>query len=420
MRITKLETLRADGGWRPFSFLKVSTDEGLVGWSEFLEGAWSPGLAEVIGALGRSAVGADPRAFGLLSATLRAMTQFAAGGLAQQAIAAIENACIDIAAKACGVPVYALFGGPLRRAIDVYWSHCGTFRVQHAELFERVLGKPRIRSLDDIRTLGHEAAARGFRAVKTNPIVFTDNGPRLLNPGFVAANLDLGRTVDSRTAAAIGAQVEALRDGLGAERGLMLDLNFGFRPAALRRIATAVAHADLDWLELDLREAAALAAVRARAAMPIASLESEYGRRAYAPFLAAQAVDVAVVDVLWNGFAESVGIAALVEAHEINVAPHNFSGPLGDLIAAHFAAAVANVAIMEIEADDVPWKAELLTRTSTFEGGRFVLPTAAGWGADVDEDAVRAHPWPHGLEPMIVDALFSPFKIKNLRCATAS
>ena len=37
MRITKLTTLRADGGWRPFSFLKVDTDEGLVGWSEFLD-----------------------------------------------------------------------------------------------------------------------------------------------------------------------------------------------------------------------------------------------------------------------------------------------------------------------------------------------------------------------------------------------
>jgi galactonate dehydratase len=393
VRITKVETLRADGGWRPFSFVKLSTDEGLVGWAEFLEGAWSPALPEVIGALGKSVVGAEPRAFARVAAQLRAVTQFTAGGLSAQAGAAIENACLDIAAKAAGVPVYALFGGPLRPAVDVYWSHCGSFRAQHAELFERVLEKPRLRSIDDFKALGQEAAARGFKAVKTNPIVLDDGAARLLNPGFVAAGLEHGRTIDERTLAQIAAQVEALRDGLGAERGLMLDANFAFRPAALRRLAAAVAGADLRWLEVDLRDPAALAAVRTHAKMPIASLESEYGGRAYEPFFAAQAVDVAVVDVLWNGFTEALGIASLAAAHDLNVAPHNFSGPLGDLIAAHFSAVAGNVAIMEIEGDDVPWKSQLVTQPATIANGQLVVPTAAGWGADVDEDAVRAHPW---------------------------
>ena len=51
MRIVDLQAFRADGGWRPFSFLKVVTDEGLVGWAEFVEGPWSPALREVILAL---------------------------------------------------------------------------------------------------------------------------------------------------------------------------------------------------------------------------------------------------------------------------------------------------------------------------------------------------------------------------------
>ncbi len=393
MRITKLETLRADGGWRPFSFLKVGTDEGLVGWAEFLEGPWSPALPEVIGALGRAVLGADPRAFARIAAELRAVTQFTAGGLSAQASAAIENACLDIAAKAAGVPVYALFGGPLRTAVDVYWSHCGSFRARHGELFERLLHKPRLRSVDDFRALGNEAVERGFKAVKTNPIVFDGTEAQLLNPGFVAAGLEHGRTIDERTLAPIAAQVEALRDGLGAERGLMLDVNFAFRPAALRRLTTAVAGARLQWLELDLRDPAALAAVRAHSSTPIASLESEYGAHAYEPFLAAQAVDVAVVDVLWNGFTESLAIASLAAAHDLNVAPHNFSGPLGDLIAAHFCAVAGNVAIMEIEGDDVPWKNALLTHAGALKDGQFLVPAAAGWGADVDEEAVRAHPW---------------------------
>src|ERR1700761_9516146 len=162
MRIVDLQTFRADGGWGPFSFLKVVTDAGLVGWAEFVEGPWSPALREVILALGRTALGADPRQFARVSAQLHAVTQFAAGGLNHQAVADIENACIDIAAKARGVPVHALFGGPVRDAVDLYWSHCGSFRVRHADCFERIRGRPRLEGPDDIRRLGEEAVKRGF------------------------------------------------------------------------------------------------------------------------------------------------------------------------------------------------------------------------------------------------------------------
>lgn len=399
MRIVELRTLRADGGWRPFSFLKVVTDDGLVGWSEFIEGPWSPGLCEVIAAIGRTVLGEDPRAFARLSAQLHAVTQFSAGGLSHQAIAAIENACIDIAAKAQGVPVYALFGGPYRPAVDLYWSHCGSFRVRDPELFERVMQKPRITRLDDFRRLGEEALLRGFKAVKTNPVVFTNTGPVLLNPGFVAQGVRFDRTLDAMTLRAIEEQLAALREGLGRSCGLMLDVNFSYRPEALRRIARAIAPSQPTWLEVDVHDPAALREVRTASPVPIASLESLHGRRAYKPYLQSSAVDVAVVDVLWNGMAEAVRIASLAEAFEVNVAPHNFNGPLGDLMSAHFCAAVGNVAIMEIEGDDVPWKASLLTRQPDIQAGQFLLPTGCGWGADVNEAAVIEHPW-CGVEPL--------------------
>jgi galactonate dehydratase len=394
MRISQLEILRADGGWRAFSFLKLTTDESLVGWSEFLEGPWSPGLDHVILTLGQSLIGKDPRPYAKRAAELDAVTRFTAGGLSRQAVSALENACVDIAAKAAGVPAYALVGGPYRESVDVYWSHCGTFRIRDPELFERVIGQPQLESLESVRLLGEDAARRGFKAVKTNPIVFEAGGPRVLNPGFLAAGLTHEGTIDARTLGAIADQAAALRDGLGAERGLMMDFNFGFRPSALRRIARALAGTHPEWLEMDTNDPLALAAVRAETAVPVASLESLYGRRAYAPWLAAQAVDVAVVDVLWNGFTESLRIAALAESHEINVAPHNFSGPLADLISAHFCAAVPNVAIMEYEGDDVPWKHELVNGPSPLRDGRFTVPATPGWGADVNEAAVRAHPWP--------------------------
>jgi galactonate dehydratase len=393
LRITRLDLFRADGGWRPFSFLKLSTDEGLVGWSEFVESNWAPGLRAVISALGRQVVGADPRRFARVSAELHAQTRFTAGGLSHQAIAAIENACIDIAARAANVPACMLFGGPLRDSVELYWSHCGSFRASHGELFERVLGKPALSSLADLETLGREARAAGFRHVKTNPMVFGSNRPQLLNPGFRVAGLRHERRVDEATLAAIIAQAEAMRSGLGADLGLMIDFNFGFRPESLLRIARALRHVSPTWLEMDLHCAAALADVRRGADLPIASLESLYGRSAYLPYLAANAVDVAVVDVPWNGLGESLRIAALAETHEVNVAPHNFYGPLADMMSAQFCAAAGNVAIMEIEADDVPWKYQLLTRAPAIANGTLTIAMEPGWGAQVNEAALAEHPW---------------------------
>jgi L-alanine-DL-glutamate epimerase-like enolase superfamily enzyme len=393
MRIVDLQTFRADGGWRPFSFLKVVTDEGVAGWAEFVEGPWSPALREVILALGRGVIGADPRRFARVSAQLHAVTQFAAGGLNHQAVAAIENACIDIAAKAQGVPVHALFGGPLRDTVDLYWSHCGSFRVRHPDFFEKVLGRPRLQTLDDVRRLGEEAVGRGFKAVKTNPIVFGAGGPALLNPGFVLQGLQLERNADETVIRAIAEQAAALREGLGRDPGLMIDVNFAFRAASLRRIVRALEPSHPTWIEADLHDPAGLAGVRRSTVTPIASLESLHGRRAYKSYLQAQSVDVAIVDVPWNGFHEAVRIASLAETFEVNVAPHNFYGPLADLMSAHFCAAVPNLAIMEIEGDDVPWKSSLLTTAPTIVEGRLAIPQGPGWGAEPSEEAIAAHPW---------------------------
>jgi len=129
MKITKLESLHADGGWRTFSFLKLSTDEGLVGWSEYSDGFGAGGTTEMIQKFAPIVVGMDPRDVARLNATLHAVTRLAAGGLNAQAIAAIENACIDVKARALNVPVCQLFGGAVRDRITVYWSHCGMFRL---------------------------------------------------------------------------------------------------------------------------------------------------------------------------------------------------------------------------------------------------------------------------------------------------
>ena len=98
----------------------------------------------------------------------------------------------------------------------------------------------------------------------------------------------------------------------------------------------------IDWLELDLYEPAALRQIRDAAPMPIASLESLIGRKAFRPYLEAGAVDVAIIDTLWNGVAESVKIANLCDSYEVNCAAHNYHGWLGTAISAHFGAAIPN------------------------------------------------------------------------------
>src|SRR4030095_7350809 len=95
-------------------------------------------------------VGQDPRRVQRLYWDMVHASRQNLGGISHKAIAGVELALWDITAKALGVPVYALLGGPLRDRVPLYWSHCGTTRARHAEL----LGLPPLRTYEDIVALG--------------------------------------------------------------------------------------------------------------------------------------------------------------------------------------------------------------------------------------------------------------------------
>src|SRR5580692_1201522 len=133
MRIAKIEDLHCNAGWRDFSFLKITTDDGLVGWSEFMENFGAEGLSTVLQRLGERLIGMDPRPVEKITAFLHGLTRQTPYGINQQAIAAIENALVDIKAKSLNIPVYELLGGPIRDQLRLYWSHCGTWRVSFAD-----------------------------------------------------------------------------------------------------------------------------------------------------------------------------------------------------------------------------------------------------------------------------------------------
>jgi L-alanine-DL-glutamate epimerase-like enolase superfamily enzyme len=149
---------------------------------------------------------------------------------------------------------------------------------------------------------------------------------------------------------------------------------------------------ELMWLEMDLYEPAALGLIRQSTTTPIGSLETILGRRALKPYLDHHGVDVAIIDPQYNGVPEALRMAAMADAYEVNVASHNFSGPLSAVISAHFASVVPNFRIMELDVDEVPWKPKLLTNPPTIADGTFRPPAGPGWGTDIDEAVLRAHP----------------------------
>ena len=95
MKIAKIEDLHCDAGWRDFSFLKVTTDDGIVGWSEYNEGYGSAGLTAVIRRMAAGLIGENPRAIERIMSMQYAITRQAPGGINQQAMAAIENALLE-------------------------------------------------------------------------------------------------------------------------------------------------------------------------------------------------------------------------------------------------------------------------------------------------------------------------------------
>jgi L-alanine-DL-glutamate epimerase-like enolase superfamily enzyme len=316
------------------------------------------------------------------------LTRQSRGGLNQQAIAAIENALLDVTGKAYGVPVYALFGGPIRDRIPVYWSHFGTYRVRNAAM----MGVPPLRSYDDLAKHAQEVKARGFRGLKTNILPSVDGSLTSYVPGFGRSAGWPELNWDNTLTLGIQQQLRAIRDAVGPEMGIHLDINFNFKTEGFKRIAEAVAPANLTWLEIDTHDAPALAEIKRGAHCPIASCETLHGRREFKPFFDAYATDVAIVDVIWNGLNESLKIASMADVYEVNVAPHNFYGHLCSAISATFSALVPNFRVMEIDIDSAPWRDEFYLTVPTIQDGMFVLPSGPGWGIEVNEKAVKARP----------------------------
>jgi galactonate dehydratase len=358
MRIARLETFLVPPRWL---FLRVETDDGVVGWGEPVVEGRAATVRAAVEELGEALVGADPLRIEDHWQTLTKGGFYRGGPVLSSAVAGIDQALWDIAGKVRGAPVHELLGGPVRDRVRVYGWIAG----------------------DDPAEAAEDAAAKvdsGLNAVKMNA-----TGPF----SFVETRAQVGRAV---------ARAEQVRAALGDERDVAIDFHGRVSlPMARRLLAELAEVAPLFVEEPVVPELGhALAGLVAGTTIPIATGERLYSRWDFRPALEA---GVAVVQPDLShagGISEVRRIAALAEMYGAALAPHCPLGPISLAASLQVAFATPNFLIQE-QSLGIHYNADndlldyLVDRSVfAFVDGTVERPTGAGLGIEVDEAAVRA------------------------------
>jgi galactonate dehydratase len=386
MHITAAKTFIVDGGFRPWTFVKVETsDPGVVGWGDCTD--WgSPGpVAATVERYAEWVVGRDPMQAEAIWWDLAASSVRHTGGLAWKAMSGIDSALWDIRGKVLNAPVWQLLGGKLRDTLRLYWTHCGSVRAQHAA----TLGLPAVETTDDVRRLAEEVLERGFTAIKTNQIALKD----LPAP---AARSDLFRNPAGDASPAVARNIvhviKTFREILGPDVGIALDVAFTFKLGGAIKLARALEPYDMMWLETETFDPDALVVVRQSTTTPICHGESIFGVQGFKPYLERYAQDVIMPDLAWNGITMGKKIADFAHVYDVLVAPHNCHSPLTTLVSANVCATIPNFYILELDVDDAPWRDDLLTHPFEIENGYLKVPERPGLGSDLIEAQLLKHP----------------------------
>lgn len=367
MRITGQKVFVANASRTNFVFLKLYTDEGIEGVGEATLEWKTLAVVAALDELERALVGRDPFAVDATVEQLHRDSYWRTGAVFRTALGAVEAALLDIKGKALGVPVYELLGGRFRDRVACYANHW-------------FFGAT---TPDDYAAKAQAAVAMGYRALKWDP--------------FDTADLEMDRSQRRRTIEI----VEAVRDAVGADVDLMLDVHGRLNVPTAIAMCRALEHCDLRWIEEPTppESIAALADVRAASPVPIAAGERWYEPARFLEALERRAVDVLQPDVSHaGGLGETKRIAHLAHAALIPVAPHNPVGPVMNAMTLHLAVAIPNFSIFETVSVDVPWRKELVRETLRFEDGALLAPTGPGLGVELVEEACARFPYaPHDL-----------------------
>lgn len=384
MKITAVKTFIVDGGFRPWTFVKIETsDPGVVGWGDCTD--WgSPGpVAATVHRYSEWIIGRDPMQAEAIWWDLAASSVRHTGGIAWKAMSGIDSALWDIRGKVLNAPVWQLLGGKMRDRLRLYWSHCGSTRARHAER----LGVPKVETTDDLRKLSEEVLRRGFTAIKTNLIALKDVASEKVDPFASRAGDISGPAL--RNAVAV---VSTFRQALGPDVGIALDVAFSFKLGGAIKLARALEPYDLMWLETETFDPPALKMIRESTKTTICTGESLYGTQGYKPYLQLYAQDIIMPDLAWNGITMGKKIADMAHAYDTLFAPHNCHSPMTSLVSANVCATVPNFFILEFDVDDAPWRDDLMTHPLQVENGYLKIPERPGLGSDLIEEQLLKHP----------------------------
>ncbi|MDE2006596.1 MAG: mandelate racemase/muconate lactonizing enzyme family protein [Rhodospirillales bacterium] len=332
------------GAMRPVVALRMETADGTEGIGlSFYGGALSGALREAVEALGKLALGEDPRRPEAIAAKLRAAAGGCEpGGIFTLAAAAIDLALWDIKGKSAGLPIWKLLGGAHGR-VPTYAS--GALR----------------------RGLTHDQAATAAAKLKARG--FTEMKMQLALPGHPTVTDEVTRA-------------RVIRDAIGPDIRLMCDINQRWRVEQAIDIGRRIEDVGLFWLE-DVTAAddfAGIARINAALATPIAGGEYLWGVTPHRHAIEARAVDYVMVDLVRaGGVTPWLKIAGMAEAFNLPIVSHVIPEFHCQLIGA-----IPNGLTVEY----MPWMLKLFTETPPVADGHIVLPETPGWGLTFDPAAL--------------------------------
>ena len=346
-------------GHRSVNLVKVSTDEGVVGWGEGVGGEIVEGLLAPV------LIGQDPtNRIGLWQRMFHALYNGNnAVGLGGSAISAVDTALWDITGKAFGQPVYNLLGGKVRDRVAVYAT--GLYYTE---------GEFPTRLLDEAR--GYVEA--GFMGMKTKV-------------GGLPMDEDVKR-------------VAALREAIGPDVKLMVDANQAYNATSAIRIGRRLEEYDLVWFEepVNAQDIEGYLQVKSALPMAIAGGENLRTRYEFSQFLARRAYDIAQPDVVnVGGITEMRNVAMTANTHGIQVNPHVWGSPVMIAASLHVAATLppcppsgtpepfVQEPVMEFDRTPSEIREGLVENPFHQVDGYLAVPDGPGLGVEIDEDAVR-------------------------------
>jgi galactonate dehydratase len=365
VKVSRVTPFLADlGGAKNVLFVKVETSGGPHGWGEcYTQADRDRSIVAIVEALGRYLVGRD--ASHITHFVHMAYNDFASKRGAMDfwsAVSGIEQALWDIAGKRHGVPVHTLLGGPCRERVRVYAN--GWY--PH--------GAPA-----DYAAAAKATVARGFTALKFDPF-----------PGPWRTHIT--REAEEQAIATVA----AVRDGVGPEVDLLIEVHRRLAPMHAVRIAHALERFRPFWYEepVSSTNLDALAECRRQIAIPIVTGEELYTRAEFRRAFELRAADIVNPDVCnCGGILELRAIAQMAEPSLVTVSPHNYNSTTVGLAATvQISAAIPNFLITEYFVNFEARGREVARQAFEVRDGFIGVPQSPGLGIDLDEAALARFP----------------------------